>query len=104
MTANEIDARTAFEMCGFNEEQTGGGCTAWRMGLGNGREVLVTDGDLSLVLDMQLPCIMSLMDGVCGEPVKEISFSNAEELMAWFDRECNDGRLSSSQVMERCYA
>jgi hypothetical protein len=103
MTAEEQDCRTAFELMGFNEEHTGGNCTAWRMGLDGGREVLVTDGEASSVLDMAEPCTMYLMVADHGEPVQQTKWDTAEKFIAWLDRECGD-KFTAFQVMERCFA
>jgi len=37
VTAKELSVRSAFESLGFNETDTGGGCTAWVMALSQGR-------------------------------------------------------------------
>lgn len=103
MNAQESKVRKVFEMLGFNEEQTVGGCTAWLMTASNKREVLVTDGDCSAVLDMDSACKMYLMDGVSSDPVNEMSFSSVGELVLWFDKECAFGKYSTSQVIDRLF-
>ena len=103
MTRKEQDARTAFEMMGFNEEQTGGGCTAWTMTINGGREVLVTDGEASSVLDIDQPCKMFVVsDG--GETLKVFVFLSGEALMSWLDRLCKSYDTSSSKAIERYIA
>jgi hypothetical protein len=104
MNAREQAARSTFELLGFNEESTGGNCTAWRMGLRNGREVLVTDRNSSSVLDMDDPCEMHFMDGQSGEPVQSMYFASAETLVAWINEQAKKGEGSTASVLDLCYA
>lgn len=85
VTARELSVRAEFENLGFNEVDTGGGCTAWVLTLSHGRECLVTDGDLSAPLDMASPAVLSIMHDGCGEPIKQLEFVNVKHLLAWLD-------------------
>ena len=103
MTAKEITVRAEFENLGFQETDTGGGCTAWVMGLSHGRECLVTNGDLEAPLDMDSPAVLSVMHEGCWESVYEMPFSNTRTLLEWFDAFCAGGG-TAGQAIERVTA
>lgn len=56
---------TGFEKAGFKLEGTGGGCTAFILRLAPGRDIYVTDGDLSVPEDDSSTIEAALIDENC---------------------------------------
>lgn len=100
MSPSESECRAAFELSGFNEEETGGGCTAWVLALAGGREVLVTDGDLAAPLSLRKRCLVSMV-APDGEVLVEEWYCTAEEFLDALDAECEKTGETVFQLFER---
>ena len=100
MTAKEISVRAEFENLGFNEEDTGGGCTAWVMTLSHGRECMVTNDHAAAVLDYEEPAELGVYLSGYGAQLCSMSFSNTRTLLDWIDALCGDGE-SAATALER---
>lgn len=80
MNKDEKDCRSFFELQGFNESGTGGGCTAWIRSDGdNGDETLVTDGDLAAPLSLASACVVSRYRN--GEYVSSTEYASVSDLI-----------------------
>ena len=91
MTTKEHECRASFEVVGFGESETGGGCTAWTMQLDDDHDCLVTDGELSAVQSMEQKSVLSVMCIDHSEPIRQMEFENARDLMKWLFDLCADG-------------
>jgi hypothetical protein len=101
MTDIENDARTAFELMGFNEEETGGGCTAWTFPLDGDREIMVTETEsLCAVLDMTDPTTVAIVDTTYNTEAVYVDFDHAEQFIRHLDALCEKNCVASDQALE----
>lgn len=98
MTAKELSVRAEFENLGFVETDTGGGCTAWVMGLSHGREAIVTDGEVSAPLDMDTPALLNVYHTGGFVSLGVMSFLQTRTLLDWIDALCGDGESAATAI------